>query len=171
MNMNNRSLSCRPLPVNTILELEDLEGQIVCVHGVIFHGEGCEPGEFLILPKDGPFDGVGPIPLPNPVNRRECILIEEGDLDQKLGGSSVAGNYRYKYDAILIGCIRRIEDSVHPVRITDLLMVVMQDIEEYGVGIPNHDFRVILFSKSFPSPPWRGYEGTQFPYPLIQIQG
>jgi YD repeat-containing protein len=94
----------------------------------------CEQGEFVLLPKEGPFDGKDPLPPIVSLDRSKCLLIEEPDLDRRMGGSSACGTFRYKHDAIVVGQIRRRPGSDHPVRIGDLWLIVTQDWENWGQG-------------------------------------
>jgi hypothetical protein len=155
-------LVCRPISVKEVIERPDCDGQHMPVHGLLFYGEGCEKNEFLLLPKEGSFDGVGPIPMPKSLDRSKCILIEEPDLDTKLGGSSASGLYRYKNDAIVIGQVRRQVDSVHPVRVSELWLILMQDWLEMPRGSAFHEVRVIAFPQHLPSNlPWKGVDSKE----------
>jgi hypothetical protein len=165
------NLKCKPIPVNQVIDGRDFDGQHAAIHGILFYGEGCETDEFLLLPKDGTFDGVGPIPMPTKLDRSRCLLIEERNLDAKLGGSSVAGLYRFKNDAIVIGEIRRQPLSSHPVRIGDLWLILMQDWLDmgFGAGSAHHELRVISFpQRRLPVLPWNGMKANGSC--VIQIQ-
>ena len=162
-------LKCNSLSVAEVIAAPDLDGQCVGVHGILFHGDGCATNEFLLLPKNGPFDGVGPIPMPDVLDREQCLLIDEQDLDHRLGGSSVAGLYRYKYDAIVVGQIRRMPGTDHPVRIGNLWLILMQDWEDFGHGHPYHDLRVVNFPAPLPALPWSGFQGERYASPVIRL--
>ena len=161
-------LKCNPLSVAEVIGSAELDGQYVSVHGTLFYGDGCAMDEFLLLPREGPFDGNG-IPMPNVLDRDQCLLIEEPDLDNKLGGSSVAGIYRYKEDAIVVGQIRRVPGAEHPVRIMSLWLIVMQHWLDFGIGPPSHELRVINFPASFPILPWSGFQGESHVAPVIRV--
>jgi len=149
------NLVCYPISVKEVIERHDCDGQYMAIHGLLFYGDGCETNEFLLLPKDGPFTGVGPIPMPESLDRRECILIEEPALDSRLGGSSVSGLYRYKDDAVVIGRVRRHVASRHPVRVGELWLILMQDWMEMPRGSAFHELRVVAFPHSrLPKLPW-----------------
>ncbi len=162
-------LNCDPLSVAEVIRSSDLDGNFVSVHGILFYGDGCESNEFLLMPKKGPFDGVGPIPMPDVLDRQNCLLIEESDLDDRLGGSSVAGLYRYKYDAIVVGQIRRTPGTEHPVRIGNLMLILMQNWEDLGHRNPYHNLRVINFPTTFSALPWTGFQGERYASPVIRI--
>lgn len=163
-------IKCDPMSVPEVIAAPELNNQHVAVHGIIYYGEGCEKDEYLLLPKEGPFDGVGPIPVPESLDRSKCLLIEEPNLYDKLGGSSVAGAFRFKDDAVLIGAIRRQPGSGHPVRIGDLWLIVMQRWTDEGLGWTNHSFRVITFPHDrFPPLPWSGFQGERDAYPVIRV--
>jgi hypothetical protein len=162
-------LRCDPLSVGEVIRSSDLDGQYVGVHGIVFYGDGCADDEFLLLPKEGPFDGVGPIPMPDVLDRSRCLLIEERDLDNRLGGSSVVGAFRYKHDAIVVGQIRRWPGTDHPVRIGNLWLIVMQHWLDLGYGPPSRDFRVIAFSGPLPALPWRGFQGERHVSPIVRV--
>jgi hypothetical protein len=162
-------LKCDPISVSKVIASPDLDGQHMAVHGIIYYGEGCGEDEYLLLPKEGPFDGVGPIPMPAHLDRSKCILIEEPHLYHRLGGSSAAGAFLFKDDAILVGQIRRRSESAHPVRIGDLWLIVMQRWADEGLGWTHHNLRVILFPQDrLPPLPWSGYQGPGYAYPLIR---
>jgi hypothetical protein len=163
-------VKCDPIAVPEIIASPELDNQHVAVHGIIFYGEGCEQDEYLVLPKEGPFDGVGPIPFPDSLDRSKCILIEEANLFDRLGGSSASGAFVFKYDAIIVGQIRRHLRSSHPVRITDLWLIVVQDWVDEGLGWTNHSLRVVMFPEiRMPTLPWSGFKGERNAYPLIRV--
>ena len=82
-------LDCFPLSVQQVVNNRELDETHVAVHGVFFKGKGCRMEECFLLPKEGPFDG-GTIPIPEPLNRSESLLIEDPNLG-KLGSSGAAG--------------------------------------------------------------------------------
>jgi len=137
-------LDCDPVSVAEAIEHPEWDNQFLAVHGVIFYGDGCQDGEFLLLPKTGRFDGTS-ISMPRSIDRAQCLLIEQDDIDSKLGGSSATGGYRYLYDSIVVGRICRTPMSEHPVRITNLCIVLMQDWEEMPKGKPYHKLRIVTF--------------------------
>ncbi len=163
-------LECDPISVPEVIASPDLDNQYVAVHGIIFYGEGCEKDEYLVLPKEGPFDGVGPIPMPESLDRSKSLLIEESNLYNRLGGSSVCGLFLFKDDAILIGQVRRRPGSEHPFRIGDLWLVLMQRWSDEGLGWTNRSLRVIAFPQHrLPPLPWSGFEGKGHAYPVIRV--
>ena len=163
-------LKCDPITVPQAISSPELDNQYVAVPGIIYYGEGCEEGEYLLLPKEGPFDGVGPIPMPESLDRAKCLLIEEPNLDDRLGGSSVCGAFLFKEDSILVGRIRRHPGSDHPVRIGDLWLVVMQGWADEGLGWTSHNLRVITFPQDrLPPLPWNGFQGERHAYPVIRV--
>lgn len=163
-------LKCDPISVPDVIASPDLNNQHIAVHGIIYYGEGCEKDEFLLLPKEGPFDGVGPIPVPESLDRDKCLLIVEPDLYDRLGGSSACGAFLFKDDAVLIGQIRRHPGSNHPVRIGDLWLIVMQRWTDEGLGWTNHSLRVITFPQNrLPPLPWTGFQGERDAYPVIRV--
>jgi hypothetical protein len=156
-------LVCAPLSVREVIDSPDLDNKHVAVHGIFYLGEGCGTDEFLLLPKEGPFDGVGPIPMPVSLNRGECLLIEQPGLGDKLGSSGVCGSYIWKHDCILVGQIRHRPGMDHPFRIGDLWVMMLQDWlgSEWGVGrakgLPYHQLRLVSFSPPNPPElPWSG---------------
>jgi hypothetical protein len=156
-------LLCEPLSVREVLDDPDLDNKHVAVHGLFYLGEGCGEGEFLLLPKDGPFDGVGPIPMPESLDRAKCLFIEQPDIGSKVGKSGAAGAYHWKHDCILVGQIRHHPGTDHPFRVGDLWVMLLQDWlgSEWGVGsakgLPYHQLRLVLFSSMHPIElPWSG---------------
>jgi hypothetical protein len=169
-------LVCDPLPVLEVIEETSFDGKHVAVHGVLYKGEGCQVGEWLLLPKEGPFDGVGPIPMPESLNRTRCLLIEQPGLGDKLGSSGVCGSYFWKHDCILVGQIRHRVGTDHPFRVGDLWVMLLQDWldREWGVGrekgLPYHQLRLVLFSPSNPAElPWSGPTMKNHGSPVIRI--
>lgn len=167
-------LVCEPFSVREVIDNPDLDNQHVAVHGLLYKGQGCQVGEWLLLPKEGPFDGVGPIPMPESLNRAECLLIEQPGLGDKLGPSGVCGAYFWKHDCILVGQIRHRPGTDHPFRIGDLWVMLLQDWldSEWGVGrakgLPRHELRLVLFSPpNAPALPWSGPE--QHGNPVIRL--
>ena len=63
-----------PVSVTEVLENGDLDGQLVAVHGRLYYGEGCKNDEFLVLPKDGLFDGDRP-PMPESLDRCKSLFV------------------------------------------------------------------------------------------------
>jgi hypothetical protein len=161
------------MSVSEVIARQDLQSQIVAVHGILFLGEGCSDNEFLLLPKSGPFDGVGPIPMPKSLDRTKSLLIEEVQLDQQLGGSSVAGAYSYKLDALVIGEFSRHEGTDHPYRLGSLLLLLVQDYTDYtpyGQNWINRRLKVITFSGNrMPQSTWQGFRGDSDANPLVTI--
>lgn len=96
--MNFGWLVCEPLSVREVIDDPGLDNKHVAVHGLFYLGEGCGEGEHLLLPKEGPFNGVGPIPMPESLNRAECLLVEQPGLGDKLGSSGVCGSYFWKHE-------------------------------------------------------------------------
>lgn len=86
-------LICEPLSVMEVIDDPSLDGKHLAVHGLFYLGEGCDDDEYLLMPKNGPFDGVGPIPIPESLNRSQCLFIERPDDFEKLGSSGAAGLY------------------------------------------------------------------------------
>ena len=169
-------LVCEPLSVMEVIDDAGLDGKHVAVHGLLYKGQGCEDWEWLLLPKKGPFDGVGPIPMPESLNRSECLLIDRPDDFDKLGSSGVCGLYFWKHDCILVGQIRHCPGTDHPYRIGDLWVMLLQDWldSEWGVGrergFPYHQLRLVLFSPSNPPGlPWSGPTTKQHGSPVIRI--
>jgi hypothetical protein len=172
--MTPGQLVCEPLSVREVIDDPHLDGKHVAVHGLFYLGEGCGEGEHLLLPKNGPFDGVGPIPMPESLNRAECLFIEQRDLDSKLGKSGEAGLFHWKQDCIIVGQIRHCPGTDHPYRIGDLWVMLLQDWlgGEWGVGrgkaVPYHQLRLVLFSPpNAPPLPWSGPK--QHGNPLIRL--
>lgn len=150
-------LICEPLSVREAIEDPDLDNKYVAVHGLFYLGEGCNANEFLLLPKDGPFDGVGPIPLPKILIREECLLIEQADLWSNVGKSGAAGLYHWKHDCIVVGQIRHRPGTNHPYRVGNLWVMLLQDWQDIGDGPPFHQVRLVLFSHPTPPKlPWLG---------------
>lgn len=163
-------LRCDPISVTQAIASPDLDNQHVAVHGIIYYGEGCGEGEYLLLSKEGPFDGVGPIPMPESLDRRKCLLIEETDLYNRLGGSSVCGAFLFKDDAIIVGQISRHPGTDHPFRIGNLWLIVMQRWSDEGLGWVHRSLRVIMFPHDrLPRLPWDGFEGERDAYPLLSV--
>lgn len=167
--MEFRLLQCNPLSVEEVISSDDLDNQHVGVHGIVYYGEGCDKDEFLLLPKCGPFDGVGPIPMPSVLDRAKCLLIDEPDLNRTLGSSSACGSFLWKHDAIVIGQVQRKPGSAHPVRIGELWLLILQHWLDVGHGEASHDFRVIAFPRQPLHLPFRGFEGERHASPIIRI--
>jgi len=150
-------LVCQPLSVREGIDDPHLDGKHIAVHGLFYLGQGCGEDEFLLLQKDGPFDGVGPIPMPESLDRAECLLIEQPDIWSNIGKSGAAGLYYWKHDCILVGQIRHRPGTDHPFRIGDLWVMLLQDWEDFGKGPPHHQLRLALFSQPNPAEiPWSG---------------
>jgi hypothetical protein len=150
-------LVCEPLSVREVIDNPEFQNKYVAVHGVLYLGEGCAEDEFLLLPKEGPFDGVGPIPMPVSLDRAECLFIEQADIWNKVGKSGAAGLYHWKHDCILVGQIRHRPGTDHPFRVGDLWVLILQDWLDCGKGQPFHEMRLVLFSPPNPVElPWSG---------------
>src|SRR5438552_1239909 len=144
--MNFGRLVCEPLSVREVIGDPDLDNKHVAVHGLFYLGEGCGEDEFLLLPKEGPFDGVEPIPMPESLDRAECLFIEQPDLWSKVGKSGAAGLYYWKHDCILVGQIRHRPGTAHPFRIGDLWIMLLQMWDNEGMEkSPFHELRLVLF--------------------------
>src|SRR4051794_39726682 len=115
-------LVCNPLSVREVINDPALDSKHVAVHGLLYKGQGCEDWEWLLLPKEGPFNGVEPIPMPASLNRSQCLLIERPEDFSKLGSSGAAGLWYWKHDCIIVGQIRHRPGTDHPFRIGDLWM-------------------------------------------------
>ncbi len=81
----------------------------------------------------------------------------------------MAGLYRYKDDASVIGQIRCMPGTHHPVRIGKLWLILMQSWEDLGHQAPYFDLRVINFPTPFPALPWSGFQGENYGFPLIRV--
>jgi hypothetical protein len=135
----------RPLSIPRILEMRELDGKFVAVHGILYSGEGCRGDEFLCLPKDGGFDGITPGRLP--VRRAASLCVREPTLATKFENlPSFCGPYAYQFDAIVMGRFRRGEWDGCAGAMEDLLMVVLHEIAQpsihYDLGV-----HVISFSR------------------------
>lgn len=163
-------LSCLPLSVEEAIDFSDLDNQLVGVHGVLYYGEGCEENEFVLLSKNGPFDGNDPLTAIHTVDRNKCLLIDEPNLEARLGKSGACGLFRWKHDAIVVGQIRRVPGSKHPVRIHKLLLIVLQSWDDFGgVGRPYHSLRLVAFPRHLPSLPWSGFKGDRHVAPILLV--
>ena len=138
-------LRCEPISVRCVIAERKLDGLCVAVHGILYLGAGCHEGEYLLLPKDGPFDGVGQIPMPESIDRTECLLIEQPNIDRKLGPSGAVGEYYWKHDCIMVGTIRYQPGTDHPTRIGALSAIILQDWQDMGKGDAYHELRVLIF--------------------------
>jgi hypothetical protein len=159
--MNFGSLVCQPLSVREVIADPDSDNRRFAIHGLFYKGKGCQEGEWLLLPKDGPFDGVGPIPMPERLDRSKCLLVEMPNDFGKLGSSDVVGEYQWKHDCVLVGQIRHRPGTDHPFRVGDLWIMLLQDWlgSEWTVGrakgLPYHQLRLALFSPpTLPELPW-----------------
>jgi len=162
-------LQCNPLSVEEVIDYADLDNQYVGVHGILYYGEGCEENEFVLIPKAGPFDGNDPLPTIRSLDRSKCLLIEEPNLESRLGMSGACGLFRWKHDVIIVGQIRRRAGSDHPVRIGDLWLILMQHWLDLGQGEPSHEVRVIAFPRHLRQLPWSGFEGERHVSPVIRV--
>jgi hypothetical protein len=170
ISMQFGCLKCDPISIPEVIASPDFDNQNIAVHGIIYYGEGCEKDEYLVLPKEGPFDGVWPIAVPESLDRSKCLLIEEPNLFNKLGGSSACGAWLFKEDAILVGQIRRQPGSNPQVRICNLWLILMQNWADEGMGWTNHNLRVIIFPQSaLPPLPWMGFQGKRNAYPVLRV--
>jgi hypothetical protein len=157
--VNFGRLVCEPLSVREVIDNPELDNQHVAVHGVFYKGQGCLPDESFLLPKDGPFDGVEPMPMPKSIIRSACLLIEWPDYPGDLGKSGAAGLWYWKHNCIIVGQIRHRPGTEHPFRIGDLWIMLLQtwDNEGMGQGPPFHQLRMVLFSPPNPPElPWSG---------------
>lgn len=162
---------CEPLTVQEVIDDPNLNHKHVAVHGLFYLGAGCAEGEYLILPRSGPFDGVGPIPLPNSINREECLFVEQSDVGSKVGSSGAAGLYFWKNDCVIVGQIRHRPGTDHPYRIGDLWLMMLQDWLDQGKGQPFHQMRLVFFSYPTSSElPWDGPITKRHGDPVIQIK-
>lgn len=141
----------RPCSVAEAIGDSNLEGKIVGVHGVLYYGKGCRPGEYLCYEKSGPFDGLGPIPMPGALDRGKCLLVEQAQLEDRLAGWLAAGDFLIKWDSIIVGTIRRAPGTEHPVRITDLVLLFIQDCMDVGRGKQSISASIICFPEALPT--------------------
>lgn len=152
-------MTCCPIAVQEVLKTPELADQIVAIHGILLHGEGCRPGEFMLLPKDGPFDGVGPIPMPEALERSSCLLVEEPGIEKRLGSSGWTGPFLWRTDAIVIGRLRRGPFGEYRAKICDLWLIILQTwLDNLSMGPPTHEMRVVMFpGDRLPPLPWIGH--------------
>jgi len=148
-------LKCSPVSVEGALETKELDGQFIVVHGVLYQGEGCIAEEFLCLPKHGPFDGVdvgGAIIK----DRKHALLISEASLQRRMiAVSPSSGRYLYRYDAMIVGRIRRTPSMGYDVCMTDLLMMILQCFDPISSESTFHRLYVINFHEDrLPALPW-----------------
>lgn len=174
--MSFGQLVCEPLSVGEVIADPNLDSKLAAVHGLFYLGEGCRSSEYLLLSKDGPFDGVGPIPMPESLDRSACMLIEQPGLSDKLGSSGTSGAYFWKHDCVLVGRIRHCPGTDHPFRIGDLWAMLLQDwlSSDWGVGrqkgLPYHLLRLVLFSPSYPGDsPGKSPTSTNEVNPMIRL--
>ena len=163
-------LYIEPLSVEKVIADRTLDKSIVGVHGLLFYGKGCQEGEFLLLAKPGPFDGVGPIPLPDEIDRSRCLLINQPELQKKLGSSGASGDYIWKCDTIVIGQISHHPGETHPIQMQNLWLMLLQDYLGYRNGKAYHGVYMVFFSEPDPTlPPWNERKTIRSDQPAIII--
>jgi hypothetical protein len=167
--MNESLIGIRPFTVPEVIKDASLDSKYVSVHGILYNGEGCKPGEHLLLPRMGPFDGVGPIPMPENLDRRNCLLIDEPGLESQLLGWGAMGSFLWKWDAVIAGKLSRSTRSEHQVRVFSLCFLMVQDWMDIGRGAYSHNMRIGVFPPSRLSDINQSTVGMRHGLPTIEI--
>jgi hypothetical protein len=128
----------------------------VAVHGLFYIGSESVCRDYLLIPKKA-FDGVDP-GIVKIENRADVILIDEPALGPKLKQLPKAcGSYIYKYDAVVVGSVRRRDGGGYGVALTDLWMIVMQSSLPLQSGRISRSFCLVNFdAERLPSTAFKG---------------
>src|SRR4051794_17270037 len=119
--MSFNLLEGRLLSISDVVQNRKYDDQVVAVHGLFYIGSESVCRDYLLIPKKA-FDGVDP-GIVKIENRADVILIDEPALGPKLKQLPKAcGSYIYKYDAVVVGSVRRRDGGGYGVALTDLWM-------------------------------------------------
>src|SRR5215207_113154 len=167
-------LAAEPTTVTEVADdINRFAGRYAAVHGILYYGDdGPESSrQFLLLPKEGHFDGVIPAPLEFPDPSRILVVQDPKLLDRFYGTIPNAfGGYWYKFDAIVIGRLMRQADSPCPVCITDLFLIVLQRGDPATRGRDARRLIVVGFPER-PVPPdsWQAPRSRLSTAPALQL--
>lgn len=158
------------MPVNEVVSRRDLDRHFIAVHGLLYCGSGYMPGEFILLPKEGPFDG-SVLPMSELcISRNAGILIHESNLHDKLGGSSAVGSFVYYEDAIVLGEIIHSPAPNNIVSICNLWLIIMQRWGSLSSDWNHHAMKIVIFPENrLPKLPWSGFQGEDDAHPRVEF--
>jgi hypothetical protein len=150
-------LSGELIGVPEVLQNPNFNEQHIAVHGLLYVGRESLQGEFLCLPKAGPFNGIdtGIVKIED---RSKVLLISDPALKSKFASLPQAcGDFIYRYDAIVVGRVRREPRLQYSVVLTDLWMIVLQHLFPLPHGPDSTSFHVMNFlNDSVPANKWTG---------------